>query len=280
MAEILTLTALGDNYIYLIVGAGDAVVVDPGDARPVLRALEGAGLRLAAAIVTHHHGDHTAGLAQLKDATGCRVFGPDGRRISPLDHVVRDGELLDLPVGPVRVVATPGHTRTSVCYFLPQTEAGPLGQSSANAGRTRPSATDARPTAAPVLFTGDTLFAAGCGRLFECDAAAMGQSMGKIAALPPETRVYPGHDYAAEDYLFTLSIDPHNQAAQEALRHLRDAQAQGRPIVPTTLAMEKQTNLFLRTDDPALAATLGVGADDPAAVLATLRRRKDAFQPS
>ncbi len=280
MAEILTLTALGDNYIYLIVGAGDAVVVDPGDAGPVLLALKGNGLRLVAALVTHHHGDHTAGLAQLKAATGCRIYGPDSRCISPLDHLVRDGDLIDLPVGFVRVIATPGHTRTSVCYFLPQTEGGPPSQPAANARCTRPCPADVRPTTGPALFTGDTLFTAGCGRLFECDAAAMHRSLAKIAALPDETLIYPGHDYAVEDYMFTLSIDPHNQAAQQALRHLRDAQAQGRPIVPTPLAMEKRTNLFLRTDDPPLAAALGIRTDDPATVLAAVRRRKDAFQPS
>ncbi|HEX40959.1 MAG TPA: hydroxyacylglutathione hydrolase [Phycisphaerales bacterium] len=281
MAEILTFTALGDNFIHLIVGdGGDAVVIDPGDAGPVLRTLENSGLRLIVAFVTHHHGDHTAGLSKLKAATGCRIYGPDSRHISPLDHRVYDGLTLDLPFGPIHVIATPGHTRTSVCYFLPQTPAGPLGQPPVNAGGTGPSAPQARQTTGPALFTGDTLFTAGCGRLFECDASAMHRSLAKIAALPNETLIYPGHDYAVEDYMFTLSIDPHNQAAQQALRHLRDAQAQGRPIVPTTLAMEKQTNLFLRTDDPALAATLGVSAHDPAAVLAALRRRKDAFQPS
>ena len=175
MNNVTVLRAWEDNYIYLFqYGRSRALVVDPADGRVVLRALKAADLELTHVLVTHHHWDHIAGVEALQHETGCKVVGPDQQRIPQVSHLVGQGDRLMLGSTPIEVIATPGHTRTSVCYYAPPAEGTPEG----------------------CVWTGDTLFMGGCGRLFECSARDMWGSLQKIARLPDTTRIYGGHDYA------------------------------------------------------------------------------------
>lgn len=251
----ITLTC-GDNYIYVCpCGERRSFVVDPTDAAMVLRVLDEQKLELAAILLTHHHGDHTAGVTAIKSRTGCQVVGPDERRIAGIDRLVRDGDTIGLDALTVQVIATPGHTRSSVCYYLP-------------------SSGDERPG---VVFTGDTLFVGGCGRPMECDAGVLWKSLTRLAALPDETFVFCGHDYTAENYEFALTIEPENRAVRERLEEARQAGAQGRPTVPSTIGREKATNIFLRAAEPAVGSALGMGQASPERVFAELRQRKNLF---
>lgn len=232
----------------------NAFVVDPSEATGVLGALEEQRLALTAVLLTHHHGDHTGGVRQLKKATGCTVIGPDPARIAGCDRAVGDGDVLTLGDQRVTVLSTPGHTRTSVCYY-----------------------TEATPERPGAVWTGDTLFVGGCGRPIECDAVVLWQSLKKLASLPDDTRIYCGHNYTAENYQFALTIEPDNQAVQQRWSEARQAQAQGRPTVPSTIATEKKTNIFLRSDDAAVQRALGMSDATVENVFAELRRRKNRF---
>jgi len=221
-------------------------VVDPGDAAVVLRELEGRGLRLEAVLATHHHADHVAGIRVLKDRTGARIIGPDPVRIPFVDEVARDGQALRLGSHIIQVIGTPGHTRTSVCYYM----AGPGGPG--------------------MLWTGDTLFQGGCGRMLECDPETMWTSLQRLACLRDETLVFGGHDYALENYAFGLSIDPANVHIREALARARQA------TCPSSLGQERRANVFLLSDSDRVRAAVGAGAETASAeVLARLRQRKD-----
>ncbi len=256
IANAMTILTYGDNYTYICpCGERRAFVVDPTDAAMVLRVLDERRLTLAAALVTHHHADHTAGLAELKSATGCQAVGPDARRIAGIDRLVRDGDTIELGDRTTEVLGTPGHTRTSVCYYLP---------GSPNAG---PGS----------VFTGDTLFVGGCGRPLECDAHVLWASLQRLAALPEEALLWCGHDYTAENYEFALTIEPDNQAVRERLNEIRRAAAEGRPSVPSTIACEKATNVFLRAGDSTVRAAVGVGDANSERTFAELRRRKNLF---
>lgn len=248
-----TILTCGDNYTYIWhLGDGRSFVVDPTDARMVVQALDSDRLTLVAALVTHHHADHTAGLAELQSRTGCRIIGPDAQRIAGLDVIVQDGQTVELGGRTVKVVGTPGHTRTSVCYYLPPAPGERPGH----------------------VFTGDTLFVGGCGRPIECDARVLWTSLQRLAALPDETLLWCGHDYTVENYEFALTIESGNQAIRQRLNETRQAAAHGRPSVPSTIAREKATNIFLRAGDPAVRGALGMDPADAERVFAELRRRK------
>ncbi len=256
MDEVITIPALGDNFIYLYRYREDrALAVDPGESARVLRVLRERRLRLGMILVTHHHGDHTAGVAELKRETGCVAGGPASRHPAGLDYSLVDGQVLTAAQKPIEVIATPGHTRAAVCYYVQGSDAGRAG----------------------MLFTGDTLFVAGCGRIFECDAGTMWGSLQRLARLPDDTLVYPGHDYTVENLEFALTIEPHNQAVGDRLRQVRQAIAAGENTVPTTIAQEKLTNPFLRADSPEIRGTLKMSDAPGARVFAELRRRKDVF---
>ncbi len=216
---------VGDNYIFLCRTAdGKAFVVDPGQASAVLHALKARGGQLTHILLTHHHGDHTGGTARLRELTGCHVVGADKVEVPLIDTIVSGDDGLTICDLQVRTIATPGHTRDSVCYFLPAQPSNPT----------------------PILFTGDTLFVGGCGRVFECDAGTMWRSLNALAELPEETQVYCGHEYTVENYRFAAKFFPRDA---EYARRLADAQAAiatGKPTVPSTIATEKRSNCFLR----------------------------------
>lgn len=224
--EIELLPILADNYCFLLKEpkSGLSAVVDPGTDAPVAARLEALGRGLDWIIVTHHHSDHTAGIAGLKQRFGCRVVGPaaEAQRIAGLDLEVAEGDRFALGEETATVIATPGHTSGHVSYHFPASEA---------------------------LFCGDTLFALGCGRLFEGDPPTMWRSLGKLMALDDDTRVYCGHEYTASNARFALSVDEQNaelRARAEEIERLRDA---GEPTVPTTIGRERATNPFVRAKD-------------------------------
>ena len=250
--EVELLPVLTDNYIYLLhePATGASGVVDPAAAAPVLGRLKDLGRGLDWALITHHHADHTGGLLELKAATGCAAVGPraDAARIPGLDVTVADGD--ELKFGSLRVVvlATPGHTSGHVSYWLPEAEA---------------------------VFCGDTLFALGCGRLFEGDAATMWRSLGKLMALPDSTRVYCGHEYTLSNARSALGIEPDNEALAGRAAEIEAIRTRGEPTIPTTIGLEKATSPFLRAADPALRRNLGLQSASDAEVFAEVRRRKD-----
>lgn len=239
--NITILSAFGDNYIYLLEYLpGQCFVVDPGDAKPVLDALEHLRLQLTHIFTTHHHADHIGGVNTLKQKTSCEVIGPDNNRIGGLDTLMSDGDVIELGDVTIRCIGTPGHTATSVCYYVSSDS-----------------------LAQPVLFTGDTLFVCGCGRMFECGGETMYASLQKLAALPDETLVYPGHDYTEENVRFALTTDPDNALLQEKLTLVRSQNKTGQPTVPSVLGEEKHINPFLLAMDWQ--------------TFTTLRRKKDTF---
>lgn len=236
--EIELLPALTDNYIYLLhePSTGTTGVVDPAEAQPVLAALKRSQRRLDLVFITHHHADHIGGLGALKEATGCRAVGPkaEAYRIPDLDELVEEGDSVPFGALTAQVLETPGHTSGHVSYWFPEGEA---------------------------LFCGDTLFAMGCGRLFEGDAPTMWRSLGKLAALPETTRVYCGHEYTQSNARFALSVDPGNADLRARAAEVDALRAKGAPTIPTTIGIERRTNPFLRAGD--------------AERFADLRRRKD-----
>ncbi|MBN2138945.1 MAG: hydroxyacylglutathione hydrolase [Sedimentisphaerales bacterium] len=248
MNRVTTIRAFDDNFIYLCEHVGGVVfVVDPGDSTAVFDILKARGLTLSAILLTHHHFDHVQGAGRVKSASGCEVVALRGSRVSGVDRCIGDGETMELGPVRVRLLATPGHTADSVCYYVGPFE-GECG----------------------MLFTGDTLFTGGCGRLLECDARTMWDSLGKIAALPEDTLVYPGHDYTQENYEFALTIEPGNKAVQGLL-------GSGDFAPPSTISREKETNIFLRATCGEVKAALAMPDAPDSEVFAELRRRKDIF---
>jgi hydroxyacylglutathione hydrolase len=246
--RIITLEALSDNYIFLIVNGHEAIAVDPAEARPVLAAITEQQLRLAGILITHNHGDHLGGAAELHKKTGAKVYGPDDSRIPVPSSPLRDGERFECASLSISVMHLPGHTRTHVGYNLP---------------------------ALNWLFTGDTLFCAGCGRLFESTAAQMWHSLQRIMSLPDATNIFCGHEYTEENLRFALSLEPDSREIAERLAQVNELRRKGLPSVPSTLALEKRTNPFLRVNT--LAAKLGMAGASDAEVFAEIRRRKDRF---
>ncbi|MCU0765192.1 MAG: hydroxyacylglutathione hydrolase [Burkholderiaceae bacterium] len=246
--------AFDDNYIWLIVRGRDAAVVDPGDAAPVLRRLEQRALALRTILVTHHHGDHVGGVARLARATGASVHGPRGEPIPALDVPLAGGERIDVLGEAFDVLAVPGHTLGHIAYHAP---------------------------ALRMLFCGDTLFAAGCGRLFEGTAVQMAASLARLAALAGDTRVYCAHEYTAANLRFAREVEPGSAALLGRQRACAALRERGEPTVPSTMADELATNPFLRCAEPAVrgAAEARAGRSLPTteAVFAVLREWKNAF---
>jgi len=234
-----------------------ALVVDPGDAQPVLDALKRLNVQLQAILVTHHHGDHTGGVAALRLATNAQVFGPAHEEMpEPLTRLGQGDTLIALGLT-FNVIDVPGHTAGHIAYFC------------------------ADAAGAPLLFCGDTLFSGGCGRLFEGTAAQMLDSLDKLAALPETTRVCCAHEYTLSNLKFACTVDPGNEALARYTAAAKDLRAQQQPTLPTTIGLERQINPFLRTRQAAIlqaAQGFDTTARGEAGIFAALRQWKNEFQ--
>ena len=249
--SVTLIPACMQNYIYLLRWDGGAAVVDPGDARPVLDVLEAESIDVGWILATHFHADHVAGIPELKRATGAMVVGPVGGGNAKIDVGVRAGDTVS--VGPVcfQVLETPGHTMRDMSYH--------------DAGR-------------GILFCGDTLFAGGCGRLFEGGPEDMWSSLEKLRALQDHTLVFCGHEYTVGNLEFAVSIDPGNEALLARRKEAEVLRKAGKATIPTTIGEEKKTNPFMRSDDPDLQVALGMKGAANADVLGAIRSRKDDFR--
>jgi hydroxyacylglutathione hydrolase len=234
--EVVTLAARNDNYVYIVAFDGAAVVVDPGEAKCVLEYVRERSLRLTHVLVTHHHLDHTGGISAIVEASGAQVVGSNDRRIPLLSVRVDDGQRLEAAGMQWRIMATPGHTLSDTSYVC---------------------------EGIPAVFTGDTMFLGGCGRLFEGSAAQMWASLRALASLPASTRVYCGHEYTLENAEFACHVEPDDPAYRARLERVRGLRARGEPTVPGSIADERAANIFVRAPD--------------AETYAQLRRRKDRF---
>ena len=252
--EIEMFPCLSDNYGFLLHDpeTGLTAAIDTPEVTPILAVLERHAWRLSHILNTHHHGDHAGGNLELKRLTGCRIIGPrqDAKRIPGIDEGVADGEVIGFGAHRVEVFETPGHTRGHIVYLL----------------------RDER-----VAFVGDTLFAMGCGRLFEGTPAEMWTSLQKLLRWPDDTRIYCAHEYTAANGRFALSVEPSNAELRRRCEDVAKLRAVGESTVPTTLALEKATNPFLRPDSRGLREALGMAGDDDVAVFARTRALKDAF---
>lgn len=252
--QIETVACLTDNYAYLAHDpvSGETAVVDVPEAGPILKALDDRGWHATQVLLTHHHADHVQGLGALLARHPARVIGAaaDAHRLPPLDQAVHEGDHVAIGTETGTVIAVPGHTLGHVAYHFP---------------------------GSAVVFTGDSLMALGCGRVFEGTMPQMWASLQKLAALPPETLVCSGHEYTAANARFALTIDPGNAALISRAQAVNAARAKGQPTVPSRLAEELATNPFLRAADPGIQAHLGMTGADPAQVFAEIRRRKDNF---
>ena len=256
MVNIHPVPAFSDNYIWLLHDdQGRAAVVDPGDANPVITELEARELQLTDIIITHHHFDHVGGLAQLRESYSPRVHGPHNPGIEGIDNRLGDGDRAQVLGLEFEVMAVPGHPLDHIAFFH-----------------------DGDP---PLLFCGDTLFAGGCGRLFEGDPPMMLRSLDTLAALPAPTRVYCAHEYTLANLEFARAVEPGNAALRQRVQDAQDTRARAEPTVPSDIALELATNPFLRCREPALVDSLREQGrlDDasPERVFATVRGWKDSF---
>lgn len=243
-----------DNFGVLVHdgASGRTALIDAPEEAPILAAVNRTGWTPDLILTTHHHTDHVEANLALKQRFGLRIVGPEAEaaKIPGIDETVEDGSVLTFGTHQVHVMETPGHTAGHVCYYFP---------------------------AAKVAFTADTLFALGCGRLFEKPAASMFASLQKLAALPAETTIYCGHEYTQANARFALSVDPANQALKDRAERIDRLRAEGKPTLPTTLAEELATNPFLRCSDREIRINLGMENASDEEVFAELRRRKDSF---
>ncbi len=251
--ELLTVPCRTDNYAYLLHDevTGQTAVVDAPEAAPIRAALDARDWRLTDILLTHHHDDHTAAVADLR-GPGVRVIGAgaDAHRLPPLDLAVVEGDPLTVCGEAVQVIEVPGHTVGHIAFHFP---------------------------ASGYAFTADSLMGLGCGRLFEGTADQMWSSLLKLRALPSDTLICSGHEYSAANARFAATIETGNAALTSRIEAINAARAKGEPTVPSTLSDEIATNPFLRADMPAVQAVVGMQDADPGVVFAEIRRRKDKF---
>lgn len=252
--QIETVPCLSDNYAFLAhdPATGETAVVDVPEAAPILKALEAKGWSATQVLLTHHHADHVQGLEELLAHHDAKVIGAaaDVGRLPPLDIAVHEGDRVSIGDEEGEVFDVSGHTVGHIAFHFPQSA---------------------------VVFTGDSLMALGCGRVFEGTKPQMWESLQKLAALPPGTTVCSGHEYTAANARFARTIDPDNSALISRSEAVEAARSKGQPTVPSTLSEELATNPFLRAADPDVQAHLGMTGADPADVFAEIRTRKDNF---
>jgi hydroxyacylglutathione hydrolase len=252
--QVEPVPCLRDNYAWLVYDRGEGIcaAVDPSEAEPVGRALAARDLRLTHILNTHHHMDHVGGNLELKAQSGAQIIGPgkDRARIPGIDIGLVERETYALGSHVAKIFEIPAHTRGHIAFWFEN---------------------DA------MVFTGDTLFAMGCGRLFEGDPPTMWQSLSKLMALPDNTKVYCGHEYTEANGRFALTVEPGNADLTTRMAEVRSIRAKGRPTLPSTIGLEKKTNPFLRTRSAELRRTLGLEAANDVEVFAETRRRKDNF---
>jgi hydroxyacylglutathione hydrolase len=251
-AEIRVFTCLSDNFGYLVhdPATNATASIDAPEAGPIMRVLEQEGWTLTDILVTHHHHDHVGGIAELKQKYGCRVVAPHDRTtaIAHVDLRVANGDVVRIGDLLARVLETPGHTLDHVSYVFDADKA---------------------------LFAADTLFSIGCGRVFEGTYPMMWESLLKLRALPDDFRLYCGHEYTAANVKFALNVEPDNAALQARAEAVTRLRAAGKPTIPSLLGEEKQANVFLRADDPAVAIKLRMKGASAPDVFGELRERKN-----
>ena len=253
--EIEQIPVLTDNYVYLVhdLESGATAVIDPAVAPPVLERLAAKGWTLTHILNTHHHNDHVGGNLALKQVTGARIVGhrKDSARIPGIDIEVGDGDSFLLGAAAAMVIEVPGHTIGHIAFWFPASHA---------------------------LFCGDTLFALGCGRLFEGTGEQMWSSLKKFRPLPDETLIYCAHEYTEANARFARTVERHNQDLLDRIAEIKDLRQHHKPTVPSTLGAERKTNPFLRADVGSVKAGVGLPPEaDPALVFTEIRRRKDVF---
>jgi hydroxyacylglutathione hydrolase len=253
-AQTRLFPCLKDNYGVLVhdPATGATAAIDAPEAAPVEAALVAAGWTLTDILVTHHHGDHVGGIAQLKQKYSCRVVGPHDKsaRIANVDVRVGEGDTVKIGGLTARVLETPGHTLDHISYVFDGERA---------------------------LFAADTLFSIGCGRVFEGTYPMMWNSLLKLRALPDDIRLYCGHEYTAANVKFALTVEPDNAALKARAAEVTRLRAEGKPTIPVTMGEEKRANVFLRADDPQVAAAVGLAGEPAARVFAEVRARKNRF---
>ncbi len=256
--EITRLPALSDNYIFLLFDPQKkiAAVVDPAEAQPVLNCLNRLNAELVAIFNTHHHADHVGGNNSLiRHYPNLCVYASeqDQGRIPGQNVFLKEGDQVEFSDRKAEIYFIPGHTRGHIAYYFPPTNTENSGE----------------------LFCGDTLFAGGCGRLFEGTPEQMVNSLSKLRALPDQTRVWCAHEYTLSNLKFAVTVDPHNLELQKRVKEVEQLRRENEPTIPSILGIEKQTNPFLRWDHPALQETMGM--TDPVRTFAKIRGKKDNF---
>ncbi len=253
-AQIETFECLADNLGFLVHDdkTGATAAFDAPDANTIRTALARTGWTLSHILVTHHHSDHTDGIAPLKAEFNASVIGPEAEadKIVGLDQTISGSDRVNVGSLEFEVLETPGHTLGHVAYFEPESKS---------------------------LFSGDALFSLGCGRMFEGTPGPMWRGLAALRGLPDETMVYCGHEYSAANAAFALSIDPDNKALQKRAAEISELRSKGKPTIPFNLAEDKRANPFLRADNLQLAAAMGLKESDPATVFAAIRKAKDGF---
>jgi len=251
-AQIHLFPCLSDNFGVLVhdPATGATASIDAPEAAPVEAALRQTGWKLSDILVTHHHGDHTGGIAALKRQHNCRVVAPrnEAARIPAVDETVGEGDSVKVGSLTARVIDTPGHTAGEITYWFPEDK---------------------------LAFVGDTLFSIGCGRVIEGTPEMMWQSLDKLRQLPDDTQIYCGHEYTQANIKFARTIEPDNAALAARAKEADSQRAAGRPTIPTLIGEEKAANPFLRADVPAVAAAVGLAGKPPAQVFAEIRERKN-----
>jgi hydroxyacylglutathione hydrolase len=253
-AEVRLFPCLTDNFGYLVHDPQTKATasIDAPEAAPIIRALEREGWGLTDILITHHHHDHVGGVAELKQKYQCRVVAPNDKttRISNVDLRAGQGDVVEVGNLLARVLETPGHTLDHISYVLDNDKA---------------------------LFAADTLFSIGCGRVFEGTYPMMWESLLKLRALPDDFRLYCGHEYTAANIKFALTVDPDNPALKMRAEEVKRLRAENKPTIPTLLGDEKKANVFLRADEPSVAAALRMKGRSAAEIFGELRERKNKF---